>query len=392
MAYRHSSSSGYRRSTTSRVTLGGSRYRKTPPRFASPLRKFVLYALVGVVGFGLIKVMLPVANVLFGFQLPRLGPSRADKLPPLSPESGSVFINTKYQSVDDMVASLPNGVDTTVERLADSIARLPGLSETEKVRASFVWIARNIAYDLNRMHETTSSAVLDSRRAVCAGFATLMEDVCKAMGIECPTVRGIASPEMMSEPPESEARHAWNAVKIDNRWWLLDVTWAAQGQDAIDDIFFMVEPEEFIFTHFPDAEDWQFLKHGQPWSRAKFDSLPFISHEFFRLGLSLDSHFTREIRGSKVELLFGIDPSRSKMSLLPSIKDSSGEKLSEAVQRSLITSNGSIPDQKLWKICLNFDELPEGADDRFKVVIYGDESPLNSGSMMPALISYEIIR
>jgi hypothetical protein len=388
MAYRRPTP-GYRRSTTS-SSGRASGYRTGGPRTGSPLRKLIVYALIGGVSLGLMKVVLSVANVLFGLPLPWIKPIPPSPPTPLPPQPA--VVDTRYSKVDALVASLPTGSDTTVENLSDSIRKLPGLSETEKVRAAFVWIARNISYDLGRMRETEPHEVLASRSAVCAGFASLMERVCKAMGIECRTVTGIASSGMLSEHPQAEAGHAWNAVKIGNRWSLLDVTWAAHGQEAVDDSFFMAEPEAFICTHFPDAVDWQFLKRDQQWTRSKFDSLPFISPLFFRLGLNLVSHPTRDIRGSKIQLLFGIDPARSNVRLKPSIEDASGKELPAEVQDAVITSNGSVPDEKHWKISLNLDLLPGTSRDTFKLIIFGHEAPLNSGLSMPALVQYQLLK
>jgi transglutaminase/protease-like cytokinesis protein 3 len=56
--------------------------------------------------------------------------------------------------------------------------------------------------------------------------------------------------------------HAWNAVFISGSWRLLDCTWGAGKTDAagqhfkkqLDEHFFIADPDELIYTHFPYDE------------------------------------------------------------------------------------------------------------------------------------------
>ena len=63
--------------------------------------------------------------------------------------------------------------------------------------------------------------------------------------------------------------HAWNAVKIYDRWYLLDVTWASgsaidlsRHQRKLDlNSYFLTEPRKFIQTHLPEDPSWQLLEN-----------------------------------------------------------------------------------------------------------------------------------
>ena len=52
--------------------------------------------------------------------------------------------------------------------------------------------------------------------------------------------------------------HAWNAVFVFGHWRLIDCTWGAgvdaQGYKEIEEHFFLTDPDEMIFTHFPHDE------------------------------------------------------------------------------------------------------------------------------------------
>lgn len=68
--------------------------------------------------------------------------------------------------------------------------------------------------------------------------------------------------------------HAWNAIKIDSVWRLVDACWGAGGYRGNRFIksknlfYFFTPPEELILTHYPDFEEYQFLKN--PVSREQF--------------------------------------------------------------------------------------------------------------------------
>ena len=49
--------------------------------------------------------------------------------------------------------------------------------------------------------------------------------------------------------------------------------------------YFLTDPEEFIFTHFPDEESWQLL--ARPVSKQEAQHMPCLSPDFFRYGLIL---------------------------------------------------------------------------------------------------------
>ena len=80
--------------------------------------------------------------------------------------------------------------------------------------------------------------------------------------------------------------HAWNAVKINGAWYLLDSTWGAGYTDEqnnfvfdFDDEYFLMPPEQFIYTHFPEDAKWQLL--STPISNNEFADLPDVQRRFF---------------------------------------------------------------------------------------------------------------
>ncbi|MEI6427000.1 MAG: transglutaminase domain-containing protein [Pseudanabaena sp. ELA607] len=193
-----------------------------------------------------------------------------------------ISLGTKYQG-------------TSVTELANFFKQY-AKTDAEKARIIYTWIARNIAYDAPAFQKRQNSyyspeEVLQHRLAVCAGYANLYQALGKAMGLEVVTVQGFAKGVDADESTSERPNHAWNAVKIDGSWYLVDVTWGAGSlhngrfQRQFKPIYFATQPSQLIYTHRPQLDLWQMLR--EPYDRSRFLALPRLTPEFFRLGLAL---------------------------------------------------------------------------------------------------------
>ncbi len=200
-------------------------------------------------------------------------------------------------------------------KLAKELAA-PFELEIDKVRAIYIWISHNIEYDVNRhranMHGKGSirirgrnkKEILQKKRkirlnkakkayksgkGVCEDYSLLFSEMCKAVGLKTAYITGFAkySPKDIGKMPK-KSNHAWNAVKINGVWKLVDVTWAAGEinlktglfkKDFID-FFFLTDPDKFILNHFPDNPKWQ-LK-SKKMSKKQFAQLPFIHLDYYK--------------------------------------------------------------------------------------------------------------
>ncbi len=146
----------------------------------------------------------------------------------------------------------------TAQELAESLT-----TDKEKCRAIFRWISNNIKYDYDVLNDYKRDrvdplVVYKTKKAVCAGYASLFQAMCEEANIKCLYITGWALP--------SEVRHAWNLVKLDGEWYVMDVTWASGHVSGVlsgskftksfDDTWWMAPYPLTLKTHKSDDSYW----------------------------------------------------------------------------------------------------------------------------------------
>jgi transglutaminase/protease-like cytokinesis protein 3 len=143
-------------------------------------------------------------------------------------------------------------------------------TDIEKTRAIYIWITHNISYDyalLENLPKYTSSKdlveyVLKKRTGVCQHYADLFLDMTQSIGLETFLIAGYTRDYKDSIATIS---HAWNAIKIDSKYYFIDTTWSAgyikEGRfvRSFNDKYFLIRPEDFIKTHIAFDPIYQFL-------------------------------------------------------------------------------------------------------------------------------------
>lgn len=107
-------------------------------------------------------------------------------------------------------------------------------SEKEKFDAIFAWVASNIRYDFAAYYASGGTGMLrvkqmlKHRVGLCIDYANLMDTLCRLSGITNVSVYGYAKDEIFDVNDSLYLdNHAWNAVRLDGRWYVYDVTWAS---------------------------------------------------------------------------------------------------------------------------------------------------------------------
>lgn len=178
---------------------------------------------------------------------------------------------TQYEAIDAYVKTLEFKKDDGIQQMAEKITAKSN-TDKEKVRAIFGWIAHNIEYDVKsfmsgRIPKSEPMDVVRLGRGVCQGYANLFEALSESVGIETYVVSGYSKGYGYADRKKLEnSDHAWNAVKVDDNWYLLDPTWGAghlneRGKyvSSMQEKYFLAKPAFFITEHLPEDPAFQML-------------------------------------------------------------------------------------------------------------------------------------
>lgn len=211
-----------------------------------------------------------------------------------APPPAPVFAWPAAPKLSPLVQTLPAEAEASPATLGAYIANHEP-TQSERARAVHDWVADRIAYDgpayrAGHYPPQDAATVFRTRVGVCAGYARVFAEIAKEAGLEARyvvgTVRGVGM------RPDGEL-HAWNAVKVDGEWALVDTTWDAGHLDGAKfikeygTIYFRAPPHVFRVDHLPDEPSWQLAR--DPWDRGEFFRQPMLSAAFFADGLTLKS-------------------------------------------------------------------------------------------------------
>lgn len=219
----------------------------------------------------------------------------------VAPAPAQTMDRTDLAHVDAHVAATPPKAEASIRTLADYLAAA-GPTDLERARAVYQWVSSNIAYDVagfrsGEYGDLSPDGVLRRRTGVCSGYAGLAEALGRAMGLEIQVISGWSKGYgyRAGAAIEAGANHAWNAVRVDGQWRLMDPTWGAGYIDdemqfvrRPQDHYFLTDPEAFILDHFPEDPRWQLL--DPPVTRTEYGEMVFLRPHFFANRLTVRSH------------------------------------------------------------------------------------------------------
>lgn len=197
-----------------------------------------------------------------------------------------------HSGLHPAVMNMPPSAETSIPAVAEYIAQ----QESDpflRVKALHDYVADRIAYDAEsyfagRYPPQDAETVFQSRKAVCAGYAKLLEALGQAIGEEIVYVVGQAR---TSTSDLSGEGHAWNAARIQEEWYLIDATWDSGVVDRsgftkqYQSDYLLPPPQLMAVSHFPDDSAWQLL--SQPLTLGEFLRQPMMRPRFFANNLEL---------------------------------------------------------------------------------------------------------
>ena len=180
--------------------------------------------------------------------------------------------STEYKNVDEMVVNFSNSIDNNGIREIARFIYENFITETDKLRAAFVWITENFEYDVENMFNIKSynepqeivDEMLETNKGVCMHFAYLFIEIGNILGIKSYPISGYTKQDGII----ANFSHLWCVSFMDSAWYLIDPTWGAGHVldnkyyvKKMNDDYFKAVPEKLIQSHFPFDPLWQFLNY-----------------------------------------------------------------------------------------------------------------------------------
>lgn len=155
-------------------------------------------------------------------------------------KAGYIQYTMLYHSDAEQEAKLTAAVAEAMTTL-----QLNGLSEAKKIIKIHDYICNHVDYAYNSKEEQiyTAYGALCTGKAVCQGYAVLFYRLCKEAGLSVRIISGTGN----------GGPHAWNIVRIGNKYYNMDCTW--DGQDAATYNEFLLKSEADFRDH--TRESWK---------------------------------------------------------------------------------------------------------------------------------------
>ena len=219
-------------------------------------------------------------------------------------------VKNEYAKIDVVMDKIPNEKTVSTSEIADYIT-LNFKTESDKVRAAFYWTANNISYDIENMNERNFvysseekiASALKTKKGVCIHYAEVFNEIANKLGIKTVIIVGYTKQNGVIAP----IGHAWNASKIEGKWFLFDPTWASgyvnnlKFYKKINNNFYKTSASKMIQTHMPYDYLWQFSNE------------PITNHEFYsgviekdkpKMNFNFDSEIEKYEKQPKEEQAF----------------------------------------------------------------------------------------
>ncbi|MGE6347312.1 S-layer homology domain-containing protein [Bacillus mycoides] len=153
-----------------------------------------------------------------------------------SPGNYTFTLNITYRETKEQTEYVMKQAKAIVSSIIQT-----GMDDHEKVKAIHDYVVKHVSYDTSYKAYTAYEA-LANRSAVCQGYTLLTYQLLKEAGIENHFVVGTGD----GQP------HAWNLVKIENKWYHLDTTFddpVPDEQGRVTYSYFNLSDEQIARNH-----------------------------------------------------------------------------------------------------------------------------------------------
>ncbi|XP_033737982.1 uncharacterized protein LOC117325677 isoform X2 [Pecten maximus] len=248
------------------------------------------------------------------------------KLPPPVPSTKTkdeVYVAEDYRHVENYVLNAPTALLVgSFKELIKYLTSNDSWDDVAKARAIFRWVTSVNVFDLVVEDEPPQQCPLEYFLKIknnLGNHAHLVSGLCQMAGIPCVIISGMnksAAFEVGGKVDRKSMGAQWNAVYVKGEWRFIDAFWASacvvgkksgewtlidsdgnvtqdedetsdgQTQHRINEFYFLPNPNQFIWTHFPDEVQWQLLE--KPVTSKEFETHVYIRERFYYLGMSFN--------------------------------------------------------------------------------------------------------
>lgn len=229
----------------------------------------------------------------------------------------------------DNIASLCEGENLTNLPLLVHQLTYKLSTDVEKFRAIYKWVCNNIKYDINSFttinkkrkklnkndfivwnneyKKKVYKRLLKRKKTMCTGYAYLLKELAFIAGINCKIIDGYGRTSVSNIDDLETLNHSWNAVFLNNKWYLCDPTWStgfinynSSFIKSYNDGYFLTDPTYFNQNHFPLDKKW-LLSSSQ--TKKTFICTPIIYSETFKHGIFPSNSSSMYVEVAKKESL-----------------------------------------------------------------------------------------
>ena len=195
---------------------------------------------------------LDVTKMYMYTEITSIGPLKTYRVK-IGPIENSNYLLDTF-SDEQFAISARNSLEVFRNQFAEQMA---GLNDYLKVKRVHDYIIENTEYDQNLTNNNIYNVygTIMQHYAVCEGYSKSMKYLLDAANIPCVIVCGVAQ----NSNGQAES-HAWNYVKLDDKWYAIDVTWDdpviigyGYVSNSIYTKYFLKGSKEFFKDHFEDG-------------------------------------------------------------------------------------------------------------------------------------------
>ena len=202
------------------------------------------------------------------------------------------------EKIKNYIKTMPSREELTLSETVEhlkSIIKENNLIQEEIAFLSFCWMAENVTYAHEEKRngikvDCSVEGMYKNGKSVCSGFSRLYNHLTTNLGIETVNISGYAKGSGYVPGESYHSNHDWNAIKLRNKWYLLDITWGEGYSNhnkyvkEFNPFYFCTPPKYFIYQHFPNEEKWQLL--DKPISEKEYIDMINYKHNFFTYGFT----------------------------------------------------------------------------------------------------------